>query len=148
MSSPGSARIAACVQPLRFLLVGVANTLAGLTVVYLAKLLLGFGDFTANASGYACGLAIGYLLNSTWTFDYRGRNAAAICRFLLAFLAAYAANLLTVWTAIHHLHLNGYLAQALGILPYTICFFLLSKLFVFRVPRRREEVTAAPMAQG
>jgi len=147
MSPPGSARIAACVQPLRFLAVGAANTLAGLTVIYLAKLLLGFGDFAANVSGYACGLAIGYLLNSTWTFDYRGRNAAAIGRFLLAFLAAYAANLLTVWTALHHLHLNGYLAQALGILPYTICFYLLSKLFVFRVTRRGE-APAAPMAQG
>src|SRR5215467_6101265 len=147
MSPPGSASIAACVQPARFLLVGVANTLAGLTVVYLAKLLLGFGDFAANASGYACGLAIGYLLNSTWTFDYRGGNAAAIGRFLLAFLAAYAANLLTVWTAIHHLHLNGYLAQTLGIVPYTVCFYLLSKLFVFRVPRR-DEAPAARMVQG
>lgn len=71
-------------------------------------------------------------MNSAWTFDYRGRNATAAGKFLLAFAISYGVNLVTVWLLIEQASVNSYLAQALGIPPYTICLFLLSKLVVFR----------------
>ena len=50
----------------------------------------------------------------------------------LVALVAYGMNLLTVMAAIHYAGLNGYLAQALGIPPYTLTSFLASKYLVFR----------------
>ncbi len=125
-------------EPVRFVMVGFVNTAVGLGVIYLTKLLLGFGDVVANATGYACGLTVSYALNSTWTFGYRGRNVTAACKFVLAFAISYAANLSTVWFLIERASVNSYVAQALGIVPYTACFYLLSKFLVFRrVPMDR-----------
>lgn len=41
-------------------------------------------------------------------------------------------NLLTVMAAIEVFRINTYVAQALGVPPYTLTSFLLSKFFVFR----------------
>jgi putative flippase GtrA len=119
----------------RFLLVGVANTCAGLLVIYAAKWLLQWSDLPANALGYAVGLAISFRLNSRWTFAYLGAHGPALARFVLSTAIAYGANLATVMLALHVLGLNGYLAQALGVPPYTLTAYLLSKYFVFRNQR-------------
>lgn len=116
----------------RFLSVGVANTLVGLLVIYLAKWLLHLGDVAANASGYSVGLLLSFALNSRWTFAYRGPHLPALIKFMLVTLAAYAMNLATVMGAITYFGLNSYIAQAVGIVPYTLTSFLASKYLVFR----------------
>jgi len=119
-------------RPLRFALVGVTNSLAGLAVIYFCKATLGLGDISANMIGYALGLFCSFMLNASWTFRYRGAAAPAAFRFLLAFLLAYGANLVFVLLLIDRWGVNSYIAQALGIPPYTIAFYFLSKAFVFR----------------
>lgn len=116
----------------RFLSVGVANTLVGLLVIYAAKWFFQVGDVAANALGYSVGVLVSFALNSRWTFAYRGPRLPALAKFLLVALAAYCMNLLTVMTAIHYIGLNGYVAQALGIPPYTLTSYLASKYLVFR----------------
>jgi putative flippase GtrA len=119
---------------LKFLAVGIANTLAGLAVIYGAKWLFRLGDITANAAGYAVGLALSFLLNKHWTFRFGGDSRMAAFRFLGAFILAYSVNLMTVLTCIRLLGMDGYLAQAIGVIPYTVSFYALSKGFVFRRP--------------
>ena len=119
-------------SPLKFVIVGVANTLAGLFVIYLCKWLLGFSDALANISGYVIGLAVSFLLNRGWTFEHSGAVLPALARFLAVFALAYLLNLATVLVAIHSFGVNSYLAQALGIAPYTVFFYLGSRYFAFR----------------
>lgn len=116
----------------RFLSVGVANTLVGLLAIYAAKWFLLLGDVAANAFGYSVGLLLSFALNSRWTFAYRGPHLPALAKFVLVFLVAYAMNLATVLGAIQYLGLNGYVAQAMGIVPYTLTSYLASKYLVFR----------------
>lgn len=115
----------------RFLLVGGVNTVLGLAVIYLTKW-SGLADVPANFVGYAVGLCVSFALNKQWTFDYRGATAPAFARFLPVIALAYVLNLLTVISAIDVLHMNGYAAQALGILPYTAFTYLASRYFAFR----------------
>lgn len=115
----------------RFLSVGVLNLLFGLLVIYGAKWFLQWGDVAANALGYSAGLALSFTLNSRWTFGYRGARAPAAVKFVLVALLAYAVNLLTVLLALR-LDLNDYLAQALGVPPYTLASYFLNKYLVFR----------------
>jgi putative flippase GtrA len=119
-------------QFLRFLCVGVVNTLVGLSVIYACKYVGGLGDLGANASGYAVGLCVSFTLNRRWTFDHRGAIAPAAIRFLAVAAIAYAMNLLTVMLCIHGFDMNSYLAQALGVPPYTLTSFVLSRLWAFR----------------
>jgi len=65
-------------SPLKFVVVGVANTLIGLLAIYLCKWLLGFGDAVANISGYMIGLAVSFGLNRGWTFRHSGAVLPAL----------------------------------------------------------------------
>jgi putative flippase GtrA len=114
----------------RFVLVGIANTFTGLLIIYALKWTLGASDLFANLAGYAGGLCLSFLLNARWTFAYRGSLSLALPRFALIIGIAYAANLIAVYATLGA-GINGYVAQAIGVLPYAAITFLGSKLFVF-----------------
>jgi putative flippase GtrA len=115
----------------KFLTVGALNTLVGLAVIYIAKWFFQFGDIAANATGYAVGLILSFVLNSRWTFGYEGQWIPALARFLSITLLAYGMNLLVVLLAIRVIGTDDYLAHALGILPYTLTVYLGSKYIAF-----------------
>ena len=120
---------------MRYLLVGIANTLVGLGIIYFLMYYLRFDVVTANALGYAIGILMSFVLNKTWTFDNRDHAFYSFLRYLLVLCVAYAANLATVLFANSHFYLNPYLSQALGIIPYTAIGFLGSRYFAF--PKKR-----------
>lgn len=115
----------------RFLAVGVLNTIVGLGIIYACMGLLGMGDAASNAVGYAIGLAVSFVLNRRWTFRHQGNRSSSLVRFLLVFAVAYASNLLVVLALIDSLHVNRYLAQAIGIGAYTTLSYLGSRHFAF-----------------
>lgn len=117
---------------LKFLIVGVGNTLIGLTAIYAMKYFFGVGDVYANAFGYACGLVASYSLNSKWTFEFKGRQMSAFKRFFICFLLSYAANIVTVMILIKVFSVNAYLAQALGMPVYTVSNYILCKYYAFK----------------
>lgn len=119
----------------RFLLVGVINTLVGLGTIYSAMYFLGMGVVFANALGYSIGIVVSFSLNKTWTFGSRDRIVSTFPRYLLVLAVAYAANLATVLFVHARFDINAYLAQAMGVLPYTTIGFLGSRYFAFRAQR-------------
>ena len=118
--------------PIKFAVVGVANTLAGLSLIYLFKWRLGFSDVAANTCGYSIGLGLSFILNRGWTFRHSGPVLPALKCFLVIFILAYLSNLATVLVAIEALEVNSYMAQAVGIVPYTVIFFFGSRYFAFK----------------
>jgi putative flippase GtrA len=116
----------------RFVIVGMANTGIGLLCIYLAKWSMGFGDTTANLFGYLIGLAVSFVLNKTWTFAYSGAWWPAFARFLAVFAVAYLCNLATVLVAIKAFFVNSYTAHAIGVVPYTLLFYMGSRYIAFR----------------
>lgn len=119
----------------RFAVVGIANTATGLAVIFACKALLGMADAPANFTGYATGLLLGFGLNRRWTFGHSGDAGTAFARYLLVLCLAYLANLATVMGAIDLLRLDSYLAQAAGIVPYTLVTYVGARLFAFRLVR-------------
>ncbi|MDO9047808.1 MAG: glycosyltransferase [Methylobacter sp.] len=117
---------------MRFILVGIANTLLGLSTIYFAMYFLQLEIVHANAFGYSVGILLGFALNKTWTFSSRDRVVSSFLRYLLVLAVAYVANLATVLFTNSHFDLNPYIAQALGIIPYTVIGFLGSRYFAFR----------------
>ncbi|MCF6262299.1 MAG: GtrA family protein [Xanthomonadales bacterium] len=115
---------------IRFGITGIANTLFGLLMIYLGKL-LGAGDITANIFGYSCGLLLSFQLNSSWTFRYQGRLLPVVYKFCMVILIAYLVNLSIVLYSINELLINSYFAQALGVLPYAIISYLGLRFYVF-----------------
>ena len=119
-------------KPIRFILVGIANSAVGLSVIFAAKALLGWNDLIANIAGYAVGLAVSFVLNRAWTFGFTGATGSALLRFLCTFAIAYALNLATVFILIDGFGVNAYVAQTAGVFPYAVFFYLASRDFVFK----------------
>jgi putative flippase GtrA len=119
------------VTEIKFALVGIANTLFGLSVIYLCKWFLQLEDILANIIGYACGLVLSFALNKAWTFQHRGALLPALLRFILVVLLAYVGNLLVVIWSINILHINSYVSQAFGIIPYAAITYVGSKCYAF-----------------
>jgi len=118
-------------QVVRFAIVGVANTLVGLALIYLGKL-AGLNDVWANLVGYGICICVSFTLNRRWTFQHDGAARAAFYRYLIVVLCAYLANLGTVLFAIDIISANRYLAQALGVPVYTLVNYFGSKFFAFK----------------
>lgn len=119
-------------RPLRFVLVGVVNALSGLSVIYVLKFLAGANDTAANLIGYSVGLSISMILNGRWTFAYRGNLRATVPRFIAVVAIAYLANLIVVTSAIRLWDVNSYVAQALGVGPYSLLSYFGFKHFTYR----------------
>jgi putative flippase GtrA len=116
----------------RFLLVGVANTLFGLGTTYAMMYFLRVDAVPANAAGYAVGLLFSFTFNKRWTFSNRDRGAGSLLKFVLVIGAAYIVNLAVVLGAKDLFQVNPYVAQAMGIIPYTILSFLGCRYYVFK----------------
>jgi putative flippase GtrA len=115
--------------PMRFIVVGLANTVVGLATIYFLKSPGGLGNIATNLSSYSVGLATGFVLNRGWTFYHSGPWVPAFVRYFLVFVIAYATNLATVLVLIDHFRSNGYIAQAFGVPPHTGFFYLGSRYF-------------------
>jgi len=116
----------------RYLAVGAVNTVAGLGIIFGLKALGGVGDVAANLVGYGTAVLLGFALNRRWTFRHTGAVSPALAWYLAVLSVAYLLNLATVLACIHALDLNSYLAQCLGILPYTATGYLGSRQIAFR----------------
>jgi putative flippase GtrA len=114
----------------RFGLVGVLNTITGLSIIYLLKWAFSVPDFPANLGGYAVGLIVSFVLNSRWTFASKRPAASSLPRFALVILVSYVINYAVVALALHS-NVNSYAAQAMGILPYSLTTYFGSRFFVF-----------------
>ena len=115
----------------KFLAVGVANTIVGLGVIYAMKLFARADDVSANIVGYAVGLAFSFVVNRRWTFAAHGDALGSLLRFLAIFALAYPANLAAVLMLIK-VGIDPYWSQALGVVPYTVIFYVGSRWYAFR----------------
>jgi putative flippase GtrA len=116
-------------QLMRYGLVGVANTFVGLGVILILQMLAGLDPYSANAGGYAVGLATSFLLNRAWTFRVSDRPADRLLRFMLAFAISYTANLGTLALLINPVGMVA--AQAVAVVVYSTIFFVFCRVYVF-----------------
>jgi len=128
----------------RFAGVGAINTVFGLLIIYAGKYAFGMGDVAANACGYGAGLVLSFFLNRNWTFRHTGEALPAFLRFLLVTVVAYVLNLSCVMGLIKVVGMNGYVAQAVGIVPYALGSYFGSRYFAFRIAAAGVQTSPVP----
>jgi len=130
---------------LRFLAVGVANTIVGYGAIF-AALALGATYAAATLLGTALGLVVSFALNGRYTFRYEGRLAPAALRFLAVsfgcYLAAFPAAraALAGWSA--PFLTADQTAAVAGSAAYTLLHYVALRRLVFRRPAKSSHGSA------
>lgn len=76
----------------RFLLVGVFNTIVGLSMIALLLHVAGIGYWASTFIGNAIGALVSYALNKRFTFRSNAKVGGSLLRFLLVTLACYGLS--------------------------------------------------------
>lgn len=123
---------------LRFVLVGIVNTLFGTGIMFLFYNIFHFGYWISSASNYVFGSVLSYFLNKHFTFQDRSKSPKTIFRFILNITVCYAvaygvAKPLVRWI------LSGApgalldnLAMLVGMGVFVILNYLGQRFFAFR----------------
>ena len=123
---------------IKFLLVGVINTLVGTSVMFLAYNLLGGSYWVSSAANYVVGSVVSYVLNKYFTFQNRERSVKIILKFIVniwcCYLIAYgAAKPFVRWLLRGYsvkLQDNG--AMVVGMCLFVILNYLGQRYFTFK----------------
>lgn len=138
-------RGAAMRQFMRYLFVGVINTVVTLAVIYLCKSVLEINQWVSNAIGYVAGLINSFVWNKNWVFKSHHGAVAEAIKFGIGFLICYGIQLLVTWFLVTPMalgaiiwnfgfgSLTGYaLATVMGMGVYTMCNFVYNRLVTFK----------------
>lgn len=126
---------------LRFLLVGVVNTLVGAGVMFLLYNLAGCSYWLSSAANYIVGGVVSYFLNKYYTFKNTERSWRQVLRFalsvavcwLLAYGVAKPLTLSLLSGAGEKLQTNA--AMLVGMCLYTALNYLGQRFFAFRAEK-------------
>ena len=123
---------------LRFLLVGVVNTLVGAGIMFLLYNLAGCSYWLSSAANYIVGGVVSYVLNKYYTFKNTERSWKQVLRFALnvavCWLLAYgiAKPLALRLLAGFDEKLQTNAAMLAGLCLYTALNYLGQRFFAFR----------------
>jgi putative flippase GtrA len=126
-------------QSVKFILVGVLNTLVGWGTFLIALWLFKLEFQTANIISYACGLTNSFCFNKFWTFKSKKFRNREIASFLFVFAAGFCAQF---WLSVFLEDDRNWpplLAFLAGNIVYTIIGFVGNKVLTFKT--RTEEMT-------
>lgn len=110
---------------------GVISTFIGFAIIF-ALIWQGVQPVAANFIGYSAGLVLGFIFSKKFVFISGGNAVIELVRYLVAFIISYLINLLTLSIALHIIYINQYLAQIISAIAYTICMYILTRLFVYK----------------
>lgn len=87
---------------LKFILVGIVNTLVGTGVMFALYNLAGCNYWVSSAANYIVGSIVSYFLNKYFTFQDKSRSFKTVLRFIVnisvCYLLAYGiAKPVTLW---------------------------------------------------
>ncbi|QIZ10576.1 GtrA family protein [Priestia megaterium] len=128
----------------RFIMVGVVNTMVGLSVMYLLLHGLGLSYWMSTFLGNSVGACVSFFLNRRFTFRSDVSVLKGLLRFVVVILICYFLSFSMGKNLIHWLLINNNsitskvktdLAVLMSTFIYTILNFLSQKLLVF--PQKR-----------
>ncbi len=119
-------------QLFRFAIAGVGVTLFAAAIYLIAATALHVPPLIANTISTACGVCVGYLVHSRWSFRAQGESESVMVgRFLLAAAGAFALNSFWVWLAVHGFHLPAWTPVTGMIFATPLASFAVNRYWVF-----------------
>lgn len=122
---------------IRFLLVGVVNTIVGVGTMFLLYNLAHCSYWFSSAANYIVGGIVSYILNKTFTFQNKGYSWQQVIKFALTVAACYLigygmAKPMAMWILSNHsVNVQENVAMAIGMSLYVILNYFMQRFLVF-----------------
>lgn len=123
---------------IKFLIVGVINTLVGTGVMFLFYNVFHFGYWISSASNYIVGSLVSYFLNKYFTFQSKDNSFKSIVRFVINISACYLIAYGVAKPVVHYVFSflsNAWrdnLAMLAGMGLFVILNYIGQRFFVFK----------------
>lgn len=123
---------------INYLLVGLANTIVTLIIIFLLYL-INFSDQLANFCGISVGIIQSILLNSKFTFGQDKIKYGKSLYFFLILALSYLVNLFVLNISLNYFLLSSLISQCIALFVYTAMSFLLLNNYLFKSPMSEVE---------
>ena len=129
---------------IKFLIVGVINTLVGSGLMFLLYNLLGVSYWISSASNYIVGGIVSYFLNKYFTFQNKEKSLKQIFLFIINLAVCYFIAYFCAKKAVYYLmsdyseKLRDNLALFTGMCLYTGLNYIGQRLIVFSEDKKND----------
>ena len=131
---------------LKFLLVGIANTIVGCGIMFLLYNVAGVSYWISSACNYVAGGILSYFLNKYFTFQNKQKSFKQVVLFILNLAVCYFIAYFCAKKAVYFLFSNtseklrGNIALLSGMCLYTGLNYIGQRLLVFNSNTEKQEV--------
>ena len=121
----------------KFLIVGVLNTIIGASIMFVAYNFLGLNYWISTSLNYIVAGTFSFFANKKFTFKSEGKTFQKIILFIITlifccFVAFYLSKKITFFIDISNKKLKENISMFVGMVIYTVLNFILQKKIVFR----------------
>ena len=125
---------------IRFLFVGLANTVFGFSLILLFSNGFGLNAFLSNFLAYCFGYSFSYYTHKHLTFRHKGSSNKGIYKYSFTLVLSYGLNLYALHLGINKLEMAEEFAQFFALMIYTVTMFTLLNTWVFIEKKQNEKI--------
>jgi len=117
---------------LRFVIVGVVNTLIGYSIIMLLFHILKLSYSLSYFLSYIVGIIISFFLNRQFVFFSKNNKLHEFIKFIIAFGISYLSSYVALYFFVEYKILDTNIAFFAGMVVYSTLFYLLNRHITFK----------------
>ena len=131
---------------LKFVIVGIANTLLGSAVMFAMYNLLHCSYWASSAANYIVGSVLSFFLNKHFTFQNQSKDISVVIKFIVNIVACYLLAYGIAKPMVYYLLQNSSekvqdnLSMLVGMIFFVGFNYIGQRFFAFADPERRESI--------
>jgi len=122
------------IQFLKFIIIGILNTLVNLIIFYLFTEIFNVYYMVAAVLAFLFAVTNSYLFNKTWTFKekLKYKTSSRYIKFFIISIIALSFNLALLYLLVEYFKFNIFIAQLAGVFLNFLINFFGNKLWTFK----------------
>jgi putative flippase GtrA len=126
-------------QTLKFIMVGIINTIVGFSIFYLSLEVFHFNYLVSLIISHIIGVINSYLWNKSWTFNIHYHSFSMVFKFGLTYLLTFIINSVLLVLLVEVFNQNPVISQLFSMVITTAISFVGQKYWSFKVKKMESE---------
>ncbi|WP_039656064.1 GtrA family protein [Clostridium tyrobutyricum] len=126
------------IKTLKFLIVGIVNTLVGTFIMFSFYNLLGLNYWISSSANYILASILSYILNKYWTFQNREKSVKIVFKFIVNILVCYLISYGVAKPLVRSLlsaagtKIQDNVSMLVGMILFTVLNYFGQRFFAFK----------------